>query len=425
MSTTGVNIFKGAVGANVSGKPFQIMALLTTGVGLPAAGMVTLNTLYKLYSIEDAEAIGITKAYDLNNRITVWEHINEFFRMAGAGKKLYLMVVAQGTLVADMIDDTGNIYARAMIAQAQGEINTIGIGFNPMSTYVPTYVDGLDSQIRGAIVKAQALHQWSYDTFRPVNVVLENRDYNAVTATAAIDLRAIPDGAGGLVNADRVTLVTGQDYARAAAVNGPALKYAAIGNFLGVLAGRDVNVNPGEVEGNNITDVVKGKMVSAGLSNHTLVANQEAAINTLDAKGYVVPVLYTGISGYRWNDGHVCTPIVLDSAGNLNAHTIELGRAHDYTVRRLRAALLPQVKKVKPVNTKNGLMPIGIIKELEGYGDQVFADLAALGYISGGKTWIDPASDILIAKTVRVKFTLVPTGNIGEITGTINLKSKL
>ena len=58
-------------------------------------------------------------------------------------------------------------------------------------------------------------------------------------------------------------------------------------------------------------------------------------------------------------------------------------------------------------------------------GDQFFQRLVASGLISQGKTTVDPDSDLLGAKKLNVQFSVVPTGTINELVGTINLKTTL
>ena len=58
--------------------------------------------------------------------------------------------------------------------------------------------------------------------------------------------------------------------------------------------------------------------------------------------------------------------------------------------------------------------------------DEVFGVMAAEGKITAGKTTVDPNSDLLISpRELKVSFVLVPTGQIDEIKGTINLKTSI
>ncbi len=422
MPRQGATISKGRVGPNVSGTPFKISALVTTGLAVTGTGMLALGTVYALLSVEDAKAIGLNAAYDITNNVAVYEHVAEYFRLGG--QKLYLQVNAQTVTLAQMIDDTGAAYARKVITQGAGDIHQIAIGFNPPATgYTETITDGFNSDVRAAIVKAQALHDWSYSTNRPVSVILEGRGYGG-TATSCIELRQLPASGSGYLNCDMVSVVIAQDWNFAATLTGLAQKHAAIGTFLGTLAACDLNQSPAEEESFNLTDEGRGKWLVAGLSDHTKTADGEAALDTLFAKSYIFADVYIGASGYRWTDTPTCAPITVDADGNMNHFTIEHGRTMNYLQRRMRAAMLPFVKRRIPVNPKTGLITLGAQKEIEGKGNDVIADFGNKGWLSGGATAVDPTSDVTVARVVKFGYNAVPYGNIGTLTGSANLKIK-
>ena len=161
-----------------------------------------------------------------------------------------------------------------------------------------------------------------------------------------------------------------------------------------------------------------------GLSNHQTNKEVFAQLQTFEDKGYVFGLAYSGLAGIRINGDHVCAPVVIDSEGNMNEHTIAYGRVMDDCARKLRTAYLPKVKKTYPVN-EAGKLPTGVIVSLEGIGDRIFTDMENASEISAGKTTVDPDSDLLIAKELKVSFNVQPTGVLGFLNGTINLKSSI
>src|SRR5688500_16265769 len=165
-----------------------------------------LATVATISDVADAEALDIDAAFDTTNNVRVYRHIKEFYRKAGEGKKLYIMLVAQAVSMEDMVEDTGSVYAKKLIIEAAGEIRQLGVVINPTADYVSVLLDGLDSDVRNAIPKAQLLAEWARDSFRPCNILLEGREFNG-TAAAAVDLRAIPD-----TPADHVSVIIGQDW---------------------------------------------------------------------------------------------------------------------------------------------------------------------------------------------------------------------
>ncbi|MBI9063280.1 MAG: hypothetical protein JEZ14_14965 [Marinilabiliaceae bacterium] len=419
----GISINKGAVGPNANLQGDSISGLLVNGPGVAAtAGVsgVVHGTLYPLEKVKDAEDLGIDAAYDTANAVRIHRHITEFYRRAGEGTKLYLVVGTE----ASTMDDLMTNYAPAMVAESNGEIRRLAVAYNPPAAYSPTYVDGLEEVVREAISSAQNLHNWSWETDRPLNIFVEGRGINGSVASM-LDLRNITTGAV-VLQATNVSVCIGQDWDYAETLSGQARNFADVGTMLGTSARISVNQNIGEVETLDISSAPQKIWVTAGLSNHSKITAVEADLSTYDNKGYIFGMSYTGISGYRWNNDHVCAPAVADANGFMNESCIAYGLTLGKAARSLRNQLLPKVKTVVPVDTKTGLLSTGMIKYFEGIGNAAFDNLAGRGEISGGKTYVDPTSDLLTGdKALKVSFIVVPTGTIGEIKGTINLKTSL
>lgn len=426
MSLNAVKIIKGQVGAN-AGSGTLISGLILNGV---ATDDLDLDTSYKLLSVTDAAGLGITAAYDADNEVNVFRHIDEYFRMCKQmgilSPVLWIMVVSQDTMPEDILgisDDA--VFAQKMIIDAGGDIRQLGVAFNPANDYADAHTDGINNDIYSALLVAQAFHQWTYETFRPCQVLIEGRSMNGA-AVSWLDLRAIPNG-DDKYQFTNVSLVIGQDYGYAESLGWElGKKYADVGNVLGLVAGLDVNQNIGEIETALISDAVRQKFNQAGISSHILIKDIESSWETIDAKGYIFPVKYTGVSGYRWNDDHTCTPVVIDDDNRMNEHQIALGRAVNEVVRSLRIVLLPEVKKTHQVDEQTGKLPIGVVKYFEGLGNDVILDYKNQRIISGGSTTVDPDSDLLRGeKALNVSFQVIPTGTVGVINGIINLKTSI
>lgn len=418
----GVIINKGTTGASVDNND-GTSGLLLNGVAVAATESVAgveLGKGYKLTKLQDAVDLGIDAAYDTSNNVRVYRHISEFYRMAGEGTVLYIMLCAQTKTPVAMITD----HSKALIAFADGEIRYLAIGYNPSTGYTAAYIDGLETPIRECLDECQALHDWTWETDRPCNVIIEGRGMNGLAASM-VNLRHI-EVSGNVMSYGNTSVCIGQDWDYAATLTGFAQNFADIGTLLGSRAYLPCNRNIGEVETMNITSTKKSIWLTAGLSNHSKIADMETSLETLDEKGYVFAISYTGIAGYRWNNDHVCAPEVVDADGYMNESTMAYGATMGKGARKLRTKLLPKVKTTVPVDTSTGLLPTGIVKYFEGLGDAALAEMIAAGEISGGKTTVDATSNLLSGdKTLKVSFVIVPTGTINEIVGTINLKSTL
>lgn len=423
MSIRGFELNKGTTGAsaqtedNISGLIASGPAVATVEGG--ATGVV-IGVVYPLTKPKDAEALGIDAAYDTTNAVRVYRHISEFYRMAGEGTKLYLVVGDQADTMSELID----AHAQALVIASGGLVSYISVAYNPAALYAPVIVDGLEEHVRGAIATAQALHEWSWSTDRPVVMILEGRGFSGTGATA-LDLRNILVGAA-LLEATHVVLCIGQDWDFAETQNAIGQKFADVGTLMGTKAAISVNRSVGEVETLDISSATRGRWLTAGLSSHQKIEAVEDDLSDLDSKGYVFGLSYTGITGIRWNNDHVCSPEGVDDDGFIKISTLGHAATINKAARLLRKKLLPKLKLTVPVDSSTGYLPVSIRKYFENLADVAFSDMAKLGEITDGASAVDPLSQLLSGeKELRVSFIIVPTATIGKIKGTLNLKTTL
>lgn len=405
----GVNTTKGRLGANRLNSSDVISALIISAI---ATSTLALNTPTTVYNLKDVETLGITSEYDATNNVNCYRHLSEFYRMAGEGTELHLMLVAQTETVATICEK-----AKQLLAAANGEVKQLAIAVNP--TTGPVMLNGLPNEVYSGIAKAQGLADWAYENNMPLQIFLEGYNYSGTASTSA-NLRAIEN-----LQADKVSVVIGQDFNYAKTKTDKAQKYADVGTILGVCSKAAVNQNIGENESFNITDATKGIWVVPGLSSHTPNTAVFSDLQTLEDKGYIFGITYTGMAGVRINNDHTCTPIIIDSDNRINEHTIAYGRIMNKAIRGLRTAYLPKVKTNWAVDETTGKLSNGTVVALEDIGDKVFEDMVKRGEITYGKTTIDKDSDLIVGKILNVGFKIVPRGNIGEINGTINLKTQV
>lgn len=406
-----VSIKKGKVGANRLDNNRRVSALI---VSSPVIAELEFKTSVLLYGLYDAEQYGITADFDTENNVNVYRHIREFYRMAGEGIELHLMVVAQTETLTSITEDTAGDKLKRLLIDADYKVRQVAIALNPTEIGVP--VDGLPTDVFGAIAKAQGTAEWAYGQFMPVHIFVEGYGL-AGLASVVPDLRAIDN-----LSATKVTMVVGQDYKYAETKTGVAQKFADVGTVLGICAAASINQNIGDNEAFNLMDATKDAWMVPGLSSHQTNKEVYAQLQTFENKGYVFGITYPGLAGIRINNDHVCAPIVIDSEGNMNEHTVAYSRIMDDCARQLRTAYLPKVKKTYAVDSE-GKLPTGVRVGLETIGDNIFQYMQNAVEISAGKTTVDPDSDLLVAKELKVAFDVQPTGVLGYLNGTINLKA--
>lgn len=407
-----VKIRKGHIGPNIRNADRAVSGLI---ISTPAVGNLEYNKTVQIYGMDDADFYGITAEFDLNENVNVYRHVREFFRMAGEGTELHLMVVKQSETLESIVEDTVETMAKQLLVDAKGKVRQLAIAVNPES--LETAVDGLQPDVMAAIPKAQGLAEWAYDEFMPCQVFLEGYGLEG-QASVVPDLRDLED-----LEATKVSVIIGQDWQYAETKTGIAQKFADVGTVLGVTSSAAINQNIGDNEVFDLTDATREAWLVAGLSSHSENTAVHSQLQTFEDKGYIFGVEYPGLAGVRINNDHVCAPVIVDVDGNMNEHTIAYGRTVDDAVRQLRTVYLPKVKKTYPVNDE-GKLPPGVVTSLELIGDHVFDAMQAAGEISRGKTVVDPDSDLLIEKELKVKYQIQPTGVLGFIDGTINLKTR-
>lgn len=91
-SIKGVNIQRGKVGANRLGGDDAISGIIITS---PVVANLEFGVSVPVYNLTDVEDLGITEDFDSNENVNVWQHCKEFFRLAGSGTELHLMIVEQ------------------------------------------------------------------------------------------------------------------------------------------------------------------------------------------------------------------------------------------------------------------------------------------------------------------------------------------
>lgn len=407
-----VNTKKGKVGANRLNNDRRVSAII---MGSPVLPDLAFKETVQLYGLFDAAQYGITEAFDQDNNVNVYRHVREFYRMAGEGVLLNFMAVPQSeTLITICTDATGDMMKRLLI-DSDYKVRQLAVALNPTVAGVP--VDGLVPDVLNAIPFAQGMAKWAYDQFMPTHIFLEGYQLGGLGSVVP-DLRDIEN-----LEATKITMVIGQDWQYAETKTGLAQKFADVGTILGVCAAAAINQNIGDNEAFNLMDATKAAWMVPGMSSHQKNKEVFEQLQTFEDKGYVFGLTYPGLAGVRINNDHVCAPIIIDSEGNLNEHTIAYGRVMDDCARQLRTAYLPKIKKTYPVDD-TGKLPTGIRVGLEGIGDDIFTDMEKAVEISGGKTTIDPDSDLIVAKELKVAYNVQPTGVLGYLNGTINLKSK-
>jgi hypothetical protein len=384
-----------------------ISAIVVSGVAV--SGQFALNdVLGPFFSLADAENVGITEAYDSTNTTVAHKHIKDFYDAAGNGTELYVMVVAKTLAMADVCDKTLD-YLSKLLRTAQGKVRLVAVCRTPQTGYTPMYANQLDTDIVSAITKAQELFEDEFLKHRPVQILIEARDFQG-NISSMLDLR---DPALG-PNANRVSLVISQD-ADYAANNAFASKMAFAGYVLGKLAGIPVQRNIGRVKSGaiGITNIA----LSNGVNYNTLTDTQ---INTLHDKGYIFALKHSGKAGFFFNDDPTACPITDDYA------FIGRGRVMDKASRITRQVFLNELNDDVELNEETGKLDAAVIKSYQQkVEDEINRQMTSRREIVRVSCFVDPDQNVLSTDKIDTEVNILPKGYAKEINSVLAYENPL
>lgn len=392
--------------------------IMVAGATMPQSpsGVATSGvTPYLLYSVEDAENLGIDAAYDTANAVLVYHHISEFFRMA-PGQPLYIyLLTVGGNSLTTICDTTVSYGLRHLLGAVDGKIRQVGVVLNPPASYSPDVsTTGIDPDVLTAAPKAQEVADEVYGLHFPVDVILEGRNFDASSPGVVTDLATL--------ECENVSIVVAQDLDIVNDANNPQTGYAAVGTYLGMTAAKGVADSPAEVGLNyqgNVQSLARESFLNYGYGNQALRDYTITDQGVIYDKHYVALRTFQGTKGVYFTQSFTCADAENDFL------FLELSRTHNKAHRSIYKAFVPYIN-TKFKLTEQGFIPGEVVKYLENIGNKVFTQMQANGEISAGKTYIDPEQSVVLSRKLIVKWKAVPMGKLeavdGELSFTLNLE---
>jgi len=411
----GINIQKQSGNLTAKNRGADMISALIAPVTTKPPGFGSFGDVEPVFSVKDAEALGIDDTYDDTNDELLYWNIREFYRMNTDKPKLYIMPIDKSTLgtnlsnLSDLFDDPDLEYARKLVNRTDGEVRQLGVMINH-NFLSGNYTNNIPQEVEANISTAQNYAEWAYGQFRPLQVLMECPDVQDNNGLFA----GLPNLRTSGAEATKVSLTIASDMQ---IVNDRTAyeKRAAIGTLLGSVSARAVNENIGWIQVGNIQELGTNDYVTAGLSNGNYVGNFSSQYQTLEDKGFIFAKPYEGIDGYYWNNDHVCAPLAKDE------NSISNGRVKDKAACLLRAAYLPEVKSPKQVDPNTGKLPQSVINYFDTIGEKTLDfNMTNEDEISGRSVRTDPDSELINSpKVLHIAFGIVPYGEVAEIKGTL------
>jgi len=373
-----INIENGALGGVIS-LADGIAGIIFTGV---AASGLALNTPKQIFSLKDAENIGIDAAYDTSNTVNVHRHISDFYAQAGTGAELWIIIVPSTYSMATAFGTGEKV--ETLLTAAKGTIRIVGSAIVHNSG--ATLVGGLDGDVAAGVVAANALAVDYAEKMQPFVCVVSGNRWSGVAGDLT-DLHTMSESKVGVVLAGI----------------GSGKKEAAIGLVAGRLAAVPVQRNIGRVKSGHVG------YTAAYLSDGATVESHDAALSAIHDKGYIIFRNFSGKSGYFFNDDLTATSLTDDYSSIARNRVIHKAMIIAYSV------FVEEVNDEVVVNA-DGTLPTGYLQLLQSnIESQINNSMTAGGEISSVSCIIDAAQNVLSTNQLVVGLRVVPVGYSKEI----------
>lgn len=379
------NIAKDGLGG-LANPGTKVPGIIATGVTV--SDKIQLGKSYQIFSLKQAKDLGITET----ENPFAYKHIKSFYDLADEGTALWLMLVSDATTMTEMLDKEGD-YAPKLIGDAKGEIRALGVV--KKVTGDETITDGLDEDVKTAVVNGQALAEHFEKKYMPFRVIVSGNSWNG----------KITD----------LTNYTESNYNKVACLIGSTdeEKGAAIGLILGRIATIPVQRKIHRVKDGNVLDIV------AYFTDGTTIDSKADQWDALDDKGYIFFRTFVGRSGYYFTGDKTITRSTDDFRTLSNGFVMDKAMLIAYDV--LVAELSDEV-----LLNQNGTIHPAIIKSWQ---TDVETNLNKLmvqkGELSAVKVFIDPKQDVLRGGKVIIQLRLLPVGYADMIEVNIGFTTKI
>lgn len=317
-----------------------------------------------LTSLAEAESKGITKAYDLANKVMLWHQISDFYAMAPKGTKLYVMPVAKQTPMATILATTDGA-ATKLLTYAKGAIRQLAVA--SMSEEF--------ANLATNVTAAQALYTWAAARNKAVQILLEGREFVEDYATA-VSLREM--------TANRVSVVISQD-PLVAAEDVTYAGYAQVGLLLGSVAAVPVSRDIARVRNGALPVSAAG--ISNGKNSNNVGYYDDDQLSAIDDKGYIFMRTFDGMSGFYWSSDYTAV------APTDDCDSIRMGRTLDKAADLARLKALEYLRDDVEIDSTTGNIAIEVVRNIESdIETSVLTQMAE--EISGVECTIDPEQSL-------------------------------
>lgn len=367
-----------------------IAGLILTGAAV--ADKLELNKVYVLGSSLELAKLGISA----ETNPLLHKEITAFYKTAGEGAELHLLVVSEATTLTQMCSENADSPLRKLISSAAGRIRLVGVNRNTPADYEMTAEKGLDADVITAIASAHAVAEDFLTGIAPFRVLLPALGWDGQTT----NLYQPREG-----SYNRVSVVMASDGKFGAS----QLYSAAIGQVLGRAAKIGVHQNLGRVR--------DGAIAAKGyLTDGKTPEEHFSLMNLLEDAGYIFYRTFAGKNGYYLNGDATATALTDDYCFLSSGRVID--KAMVVTYRTYIDDILDNIQ----VDPQKGTIPVSICKSFE--ASIIRAVNTTMGdEMSSFTAYIDPNQNILVNGQMTITCKIVPLATLREITVNLSLNN--
>jgi hypothetical protein len=361
-----------------------LCGLLLQSATAPAG--LALLTPTSISSLADAEALGITAAFDTTNTVKCHKVLKEFYAEAKSGTVLWIMFTAQ-TVTQTVAWDVANeaTYFGKLQTAAGGKIRIMSMVRSHAAGYTAVTTAGVDADVLTAMTKAQALVEEFRTRKQPFCCIVPGHYFQANTSTLQDLTTGTNRWVAGLIG-DTESGVG-----------------CAIGLLLGRLASTAVDVQPGRVKDGARTNTAFFHNTTAFDISKTSVAR------AIENKGWITMDMYVGKSGFYFTNDWTAASQADDYS------RLARVRIFQKAERIVYLTYLNEILDDITLDATTGRMSTNAAKYYQQIIQRAIDDnLTANAEISGLKVQIDPLQNVLTTGYVKVEIGMVPDAYANE-----------
>ncbi len=366
-----------------------IVGMVLTGA-IDGTGDYALGTPILITSNKGLTDAGITTD---GNGFAV-RQVADYYKEAGAGAQLYLMLVPNTLRVSDMADLENANGAKKLLDYAQGKIKVLGVMADEEAIGDVVIEDGFNVDTFAALLNMQALCEQFAAQQTPLRGVVGVGSYSGVIGDLA-DL-------------------TSFTYNRVAALLGDtrSSRNACMGLLLGRLASVPVQRKVSRVEDGALQTLT----AYAGID--VPIEEVPYDLPIIASKGYITFKQYPHLSGIFFSGDPMATLATDDYK------MLARGRVIDKVHVMAYKTFVLKVDGEVPVDPTSGKMDALYCKQLEqDIENQINLTMTERGEISGVTCFVDPNQNVLANSEVAISLGIVPVGYSSTITVTLGFSN--